>query len=166
MAPAWYIEAQRHIGTREIPGPEHEPKILGWWKAIFRGGIKDDETPWCAAFVGACLEATDIRSSRFESARSYLDWGVPLKRPTLGAVVVLTRAGGGHVAFFAGLDTAGNWLLLGGNQDNEVNVRAFSPMRVAPNGVRWPKAVPLPENAMQPVWTSAQASAAMSRTEA
>ena len=69
---AWITEAKRHIGTREIPGAKHEPKILAWWKAIKRGGIKTDEVPWCAAFVGGCLEAVGIVSSRYESARSYM----------------------------------------------------------------------------------------------
>ena len=50
--PIWVTEARKHIGTREIPGARHHPKIVQWWKAIKRGGIKDDETPWCAAFAG------------------------------------------------------------------------------------------------------------------
>jgi hypothetical protein len=51
--PKWLSEARKHIGTREIKGGQHNAEILGWWKAIKRSGIKDDETPWCAAFVGA-----------------------------------------------------------------------------------------------------------------
>lgn len=51
--PKWLVEARRYIGEREIKGPKHNPKILQMWKDIKRGGIKDDETPWCAAFVGA-----------------------------------------------------------------------------------------------------------------
>ena len=35
----WITEAKRHLGTKEIPGAKHEPKILAWWKAIKRGGI-------------------------------------------------------------------------------------------------------------------------------
>jgi uncharacterized protein (TIGR02594 family) len=153
-APAWYIVARRYIGTREIKGPKHEPKILAWWKAIKRGGIKDDETPWCAAFVGGVLEEVGLMSSRFESAASYLDWGVPLKKPTLGAVVVLTRPGGNHVGFFAGIDRDGHWLLLGGNQSDSVSVAAFPPTRVMAGGVRWPEAVPMPDHVIQPLWSA------------
>lgn len=140
--PAWVVAARKEIGTREIKGPTHEPKILTWWKAIRRGGIKDDETPWCAAFVGAMLEQVGIISSRFESARSYLTWGVPLKAPAIGAIVVLGRDGGGHVAFCVGQDNWGNLLLLGGNQGDAVNIAAFRADRVL--GIRWPTAVPLP----------------------
>jgi uncharacterized protein (TIGR02594 family) len=134
-----------HIGQREIPGKAHNPKILGWWRAIRRGGIRDDETPWCAAFVGACLEESGIRSSRFESAMSYLAWGQHLSRAAPGCVVVLTRAGGGHVGFLAGADLMGNLLILGGNQGDAVNVAAFPAARVA--GFRWPDGWPLPEAA-------------------
>lgn len=134
--PPWLVEAYRHIGTREIPGVKHEPKILQWWKAIKRGGIKDDETPWCAAFVGACLEAAGITSTRFESARSYENWGTPLAEPVQGCIVTFTRMGGGHVGFVVGQDGSGNLLVLGGNQGNAVNVKAF--LRSRATAYRWP----------------------------
>lgn len=141
--PTWLAEARRHLGVREIPGVNHHPLIVKMWKAIKRGGIKDDETPWCAAFVGFCLENAGIVSSRFESARSYLTWGVKLQAPVLGCIVVFTRAGGGHVGFVTGITFDGQLLVLGGNQGNEVNIRKFSIDRVS--GYRWPVAVPIPE---------------------
>lgn len=140
--PAWLAEARKQIGTREIKGAQHEPKILSWWKAIRRGGIKDDETPWCAAFVGAMLEQVGIVSSRFESAKSYLDWGQPLAAPALGCIVVIGREGGGHVAFCVGQDNWGNLLLLGGNQGDQVCIASFRRDRAL--GFRWPTAVPVP----------------------
>lgn len=136
LAPPWLCEAYRHIGTREVPGPQHEFKILQWWKAIKRGGIKDDETPWCAAFVGGCLEEAGITSTRFESARSYEAWGHPLAEPAVGCIVVFSRVGGGHVGFVVGQDATGNLLVLGGNQGNAVNVRAFPRSRAT--AYRWP----------------------------
>ena len=142
MEPAWLVEARKHLGLREVPGAVHEPKILSWWRAIKRGGIKDDETPWCAAFVGAMLEAVELQSSRFESARSYEAWGQPLSHGALGAIVVLQRPGGAHVGFEVGRDAVGNVMLLGGNQGNAVSIAAFDPKRVVAR--RWPTAVPLP----------------------
>ena len=50
--PSWIVEGRKYIGEKEIKGPEHNPLILQFWKDIKRGGIKDDETPWCAAYVG------------------------------------------------------------------------------------------------------------------
>lgn len=139
--PAWLAEAIKHLGTREIKGVKHEPKILSWWKAIKRGGIQSDEVPWCAAFVGAMLESVGLRSSRYESARSYLDWGIPLDYPCVGCIVIFQRdSGGGHVGFVVGKDALGNLMVLGGNQSDEVNVRSFPVNRVV--GFRWPTAVP------------------------
>lgn len=137
--PAWVVEARRFMGQREIKGPLHNAKIVQFWKTIKRGGIKDDETPWCAAFVGAMLEHVGIQSTRFESAKSYLDWGVKLNAPTLGCIVVFTRDGGGHVGFVVGQDAKGNLLVLGGNQADAVNVSAFGRERVS--GYRWPASV-------------------------
>lgn len=139
--PVWITEARRHIGQREIKGVNHNPLIIGWWKAIRRGGIKTDEVPWCAAFVGAMLEKVGIISSRYESAKSYLDWGIKLDAPEVGCVVVFSRDGGGHVGFVVGKDAKSNLLVLGGNQSDEVNIRAFGRERVV--GYRWPQAVPI-----------------------
>lgn len=139
--PAWLVEARRFMGQREVKGPAHNAVIVDWWKTIKRGGIKDDETPWCAAFAGAMLERVGVRSTRFESAKSYLDWGVPLSAPAVGCIVVFSRDGGGHVGFVVGKDAKGGLLVLGGNQGDEVNVRTFARDRVV--GYRWPSTVPV-----------------------
>ena len=155
MALRWINEARKFLGLKEIKGSEHAQEILDMWKAIKRGGIKDDETPWCAAFVGACLERVGIQSTRFESAKSYLGWGEKLDRPVLGCVVVFSRDGGGHVGFVVGKSPSGNLLVLGGNQGDEVNIREFQLTRVT--GYRWPLNEPLPVGDL-PVGTPAQLS--------
>lgn len=154
--PLWLQEARKYLGVREIPGVNHHPLIVGWWKKIKRGGIKTDEVPWCAAFVGAMLEDCGIISSRFESAKSYLTWGRSLPQPCLGAIAVLERQGGGHVGFVVGRDGQGRILLLGGNQSDEVNIRAFPVSRIV--GYRWPMAVPLIDQAILPVIAQATVS--------
>lgn len=157
MKPAWIIEAEKYIGTREIRGPRHEPKILTWWRRIRRGGIRDDETPWCSAFVGAMFEDVGIPSSRFESARSWETWGVPILRPVYGCVVTFSRpGGGGHVGFVVGVDMFGHLLVLGGNQANAVSVMAFDRKRVT--SYRWPKGVTLDVSKAPPLLASAQLS--------
>lgn len=155
MALRWIEEARTFLGLKEIKGPKHAQAILDMWKAIKRGGIKDDETPWCAAFVGACLERVGIQSTRFESAKSYLGWGEKLDRPVPGCVVVFTRDGGGHVGFVVGKSPSGNLLVLGGNQGDEVNIREFPLTRVT--GYRWPLNEPMPAGEL-PIGTPAQLS--------
>lgn len=138
---AWVTEARKHIGLNEEPGEGNNPTIVSWWKDIKRGGIKLDSVPWCAAFVGSCLERVGIESTRFESARSYLNWGQPLPEAIYGCIVVFNRDGGGHVGFVVGKDKQGRLMVLGGNQNDAVNIAPFSVMRVA--GYRWPNGVPL-----------------------
>lgn len=138
--PRWLEEARKHTGLKEIKGPSHNPLILQFWKDIRRSGIQDDETPWCAAFTGAMLERAGIRSTRFESAKSYLDWGTELKAPLYGCVVVSGRQGGGHVGFVVGEKQNGDLMVLGGNQGDAVSICAFSRDRVL--GYRWPENEP------------------------
>lgn len=156
--PQWLAIARPLIGLHEIHGAEHSPEILGMWRAIKRSGIQSDEVPWCAAFVGACLERAGIRSSRFESAASYLNWGVRLDGPCHGCIVVFSRDGGGHVGFVVGLDPAGRLLVLGGNQGDQVSIKAFPVDRVT--GYRWPVDVPINSEPLE------IAAADLSRSEA
>lgn len=143
MKPNWLIEAEKYIGQKEIKGSKHNPLILLWWKLIKRGGIKTDEVPWCAAFTGSMLETVGITSSRFESAKSYLTWGVSLPAPIVGCVVVFEREGGGHVGFVEGQDVSGNLIVLGGNQSDMVKLSAFPRSRVS--GYRWPVGFEIPK---------------------
>jgi uncharacterized protein (TIGR02594 family) len=135
----WIEIARSYIGVKEVKGLKHESLILRMWKAIKRGGIKDDETPWCSAFVGACLEEAGIVSSRYESAKSYLAWGIPCNL-IYGCVLVLTRSGGSgyHVGYAVGIDADGNVQVLSGNQSDSVSIASFNPNRIVAR--RWPKA--------------------------
>lgn len=145
--PQWLAIARPLVGLHEISGAEHAQEIIDMWRAIKRSGIQSDEVPWCAAFVGACLERAGIRSSRFESAKSYLEWGVRLAGPAHGCIVVFSREGGGHVGFVVGQDESGRLLVLGGNQGDQVSVKAFPQDRVT--GYRWPVDVPILSHALQ-----------------
>ena len=147
--PPWMTLARSYIGCAEIKGPRHESRILAMWDAIKCGWFKDDETPWCAAFVGAMLEGVGIRSTRSAAARSYAKWGDDYlchSRSSIpyGAIVVLSRPGApgsGHVGFYCGPSGAG-FALLGGNQNDAVRVSSYLWSRIV--AVRWPTGVPLP----------------------
>lgn len=139
---AWVTEAKKHIGLKEEPGAGNNPTIISWWKDIKRGGIKQDSVPWCAAFVGSCLERVGIESTRFESAKSYLAWGQPLPEAVYGCIVVFYRdGGGGHVGFPVGIDAQGRLMVIGGNQADAVSIAPFDIDRVA--GYRWPSGIPI-----------------------
>ena len=153
--PAWLAEARKNLGVTEIKGPKTNDFISRWLVGL-AAWWSDDETPWCAAFVGGCLEAVGITCSRFESARSYESWGSPLSAPLYGCIVTFTRDGGGHVGFVVGRDASGNLMVLGGNQGDAVNVKAFPRSRAT--AYRWPMGVPADVGAPLPLLAAAELS--------
>lgn len=151
--PAWITTAKKYLGQSEIKGPHHNSHILAWWKDI-GAPFKDDETPWCGAFVGGVLSETGIRPPPGgASARAYLKMPVKLDKPAVGCVVVFWRGspsgGNGHVTFCIGQDQKGNLMCLGGNQGDHVSVAAFAKTRVL--GYRWPGIYPYPERFVLPI---------------
>jgi uncharacterized protein (TIGR02594 family) len=102
---------------------------------LAEGGVNIDpsQTAWCAAFVNATLSKTGLDGTGALNARSFLNWGEEVTTPQLGDVVVLSRGKDpalGHVGFFKGFDAQGNILILGGNQGDEVSVKAYSADRL------------------------------------
>lgn len=154
----WLKTARAYLGTREYPGAQSNPIILGFWKLARLSGIKDDAVPWCSGFACAVMEENGIRSPRSDSARSWLTWGAPMANPSLGCVVVFNRTGGFHVGFVVGKDKDGRLLVLGGNQGDAVSIAAFSTDRVM--AYRWPQGVE------DPGFLPILASTAMSTSEA
>lgn len=158
--PAWLIEARKHIGVKEIKGPVHNPVIVNFWKLARLAGIKNDEVPWCAGFVGAMLETVGVRSARSDSSRAYLNWGVKLDQPIVGCIVVFHREGGGHVGFVSGRTADGRLAVVGGNQGDMVSEATFPVDRVL--GYRWPEvwAMNLVDHALPVVQAKASTSEA------
>lgn len=132
--PAWLLEARKYIGEKEIPGPKHNARILGWI-ARLGGWFKDDETPWCGTFVAHCIDSTGrtIPKNWFR-AKEWATWGKKTL-PRVGAIAVFGRDGGGHVGFAVG-ESASNYYILGGNQSNMVNITPIAKHRLIE--MRWP----------------------------
>lgn len=137
--------ARSYIGTTEIKGKKHNPKIIELRTAA-RTGIKNDEDPWCSDFVCGVLEKSGHVSARTAASRGNLNWGQKLAGPAYGSIVIFWRGSKsgwqGHVGFVVGRDKYGNLMVLGGNQSDAVNIKPFAVTRVL--GYRWPKELPLP----------------------
>jgi uncharacterized protein (TIGR02594 family) len=149
--PRWLALAWGDLGVAETPGADHTRRVVRYYADVGHAQIEDDETAWCAAFLGACLERAGIASTRSLMARSYLSWGEPLHEFRPGAVAVLSRTADpalGHAGFLIG-ETAGSIILLGGNQSDAVTVEAFPRSRLL--GLRWPSSVVIPEGAPAPI---------------
>lgn len=144
--PAWVAVARVLLGTREIKGPTNTALIAKGWARLGAPWFNDDETPWCGWFVGHCVDAAGLPypgKGEFARAKAWLNWGKPCP-PAVGAVVVFSRAGGGHVGFLVG-ESATHYYVLGGNQDNMVSIAPFNKVTRKPEGFRWPVSLPLPD---------------------
>ena len=122
--------ARSYIGTKEVEGPGDNPAIMDMYASVGADWVEHDSVAWCAAFVGHCLERAGIRSTRKLTARSYLNFGVPvdLADAQEGDIVVFRRGNSswqGHVAFFIA-DAGSRVSVLGGNQSNAVNIAKYS----------------------------------------
>jgi uncharacterized protein (TIGR02594 family) len=142
--PPWLVLAQAEVGLREKPGPDHEARVVQFFADVGHGWVKDDETAWCAAFLGSVLArrgyplpALNVRLS----ARGYLTYGVACD-PQPGAIGVWPRGSNpnlGHVGFVVDVDASRETCqLLAGNQGNAVSVQTYRLDEAL--GFRWPVA--------------------------
>lgn len=142
--PAWLIVAGNYLGTMEVVGKGSTPAIMGWAKRLggwVREFYTDDDIPWCALFINACLDEVGLKGTGSLAAKSFEAWQLALTTPSLGAILVFTRAGGGHVGFYLG-ETATRYRVRGGNQSNAVTDTWIDKARLT--AIRWPLAVPEP----------------------
>ena len=138
--PLWVQAGRKHVGLAEIPGKDTAPTIARWLKRL-GAWWDDDATPWCGTFVAACLDEVGLpKPQHWYRAKAYLDYGVSVAMPTLGAITVFDRKGGGHVGFCVGRNDHGALMILGGNQGDRVSIAAFDTTRVL--GYRWPPGAP------------------------
>ena len=128
--------AEMKRGVAEIPGPDSNPRIL-MYNATTGGGPETDETPWCSSFVNFCVEQVPALGPGTDSkaAKSWHEqhWHHDVTTsPKEGDIVVFERRQGsrdgrvlgGHVCFFISQNET-HIQVLGGNQQNTINVSSF-----------------------------------------
>ena len=132
--PRLLLEALRWFGTQETPGPVSNTAILAW--AAFVGAdsyYKSDATPWCALFLAYCCKMAGFALPPDPlRALAWLGWGTSVRpgEASLGDVLVMSRAGGGHVTIYVG-ETATHYAGLGGNQNDQVGIDWFPKARIS-----------------------------------
>jgi uncharacterized protein (TIGR02594 family) len=139
-APPWVVTARKLIGLKEVPGPRHNPTILGFWSKLGASWLKTDEDPWCGGFMAwAMAEAKIVYPKLYPRAAEWKTWGVSCK-PQLGAIGVKARPGGNHVFTMVGITADGSrYKALGGNQGNGVSIIDIRVNDV--DAIRWPEGV-------------------------
>lgn len=115
------------LGLHETPGPAATARIVDMYAKAGHPEVKSDEVSWCAAAMGAWAVETGTAGTRSLAARSYLNWGQPVRADRVmprGVVVVFKRGNStwqGHVALL--LEDQGRYLLvIGANQSNAVTI--------------------------------------------
>jgi uncharacterized protein (TIGR02594 family) len=124
----WYEIAKRELGVKELRGIADNPRIIEY-HATTKLRATDDEVPWCSSFVNWCIVRAGYIGTSSAAARSWAKWGTKIDKPVKGCIVVLTRTGGGHVGFYEDGDEF-TIEVLGGNQDDAVNVRKYRASRL------------------------------------
>jgi uncharacterized protein (TIGR02594 family) len=137
----WYDEARSLIGTKEIAGRNNDPTIMKWAKGL-NIDYDNDDIPWCGLFVGHCIGATlpeEEIPPGLLMARAWRRFGEQCQ-PMRGAVLVFWRGKRdgslGHVGFYHSEDDQ-SYHVLGGNQNNAVNLARLSKQRLL--AARWPR---------------------------
>jgi uncharacterized protein (TIGR02594 family) len=141
--------------TEPLPWLAEGRRVMGWHEradnAALRDWLRSDgralgdpaRFPWCGDFVETCIRLA-LPSEPFTGALKQnpywaLNWrgfGVSCE-PCRGAVVSITRDGGGHVGFAVGQDPA-HIYVMGGNQSNRVSVAPIARARFVAQSWRWP----------------------------
>jgi len=148
----WLATMRALTGTREAPGSKDNPFIIEMAHEVVRrypdlkgnvGWYNHDSIPWCGLQMAYCMAINGIKPSPAPlSALDWAGWGVALKVPTPGAVLVFMRQGGGHVTLYESEDKD-FYYCRGGNQSDMVNVTKIPRSRNI-TAIRWPAGVPLP----------------------
>lgn len=123
------------LGTTEIKGTKHNPRILAYAIETGMTWVNDDETPWCSIFVNWVCKQAKLPMSNMANARSWVQVGETTKTPLPGDVVVFWRGSinswEGHVGFFLGFSNdLSKVFCIGGNQGNAVSIEEFGSEKV------------------------------------
>jgi len=128
--PRILVQAVSLIGTREIIGKNHNPIILSWAIELGLKVYTNDEIPWCGLFVAYCAHKAGVEVVDGPLwALNWAKYGTKESTPMLGDVLTFKRDGGGHVGLYVGEDRT-HYHVLGGNQNNQVNVMRIAKSRL------------------------------------
>lgn len=126
-APFWFDFALAELGVREH-ATGHNARILEYHMAT-KLKAQSDEISWCSAFVNWVFQKAGIIGTQSAAARSWTTWGKEIPTPVIGCVVIFWRGTQngwqGHVGFFCGINSDGDIVVLGGNQNNQVSILVY-----------------------------------------
>jgi uncharacterized protein (TIGR02594 family) len=136
--------ALAEMGQKEFPGARHNPRIVEYHSTTTLKA-STDETAWCSSFVNWCMRQSGVKGTNSAAAASWVNWGrASSARP--GAVTVIYNGkaansslsvSGNHVGFLV-QETGKHYILLGGNQSNQVKISSYPRATWQLKAFRWP----------------------------
>jgi|SRR5688572_16798198 len=142
VLPKLVAAALQYLGVKEIPGAKNNPVIMDMAKGL---GVQkiyaSDEVSWCAVFINHLLRITgkpiDLKpKDKYDLLRALKTASLPVYevvpkgQEKLGDLVLMKRAGGGHVTLWIAETPNGFFVGLGGNQSNSVTFSEFDQKRI------------------------------------
>src|SRR4051812_25347313 len=121
--PKVWVEARKHYGVLETPGPKNNPEIMAWAKEFGASGYYGaDLILWCGLFM--CLP---IGSSGYKvvpdhlAAKNWAKFGTSILpgNEMFCDVLTFVRPGGNHVGFYIA-ESKTEFLVYGGNTADAV----------------------------------------------
>ena len=146
IIPPWVEIVAQRKGWHE---KYNHAELLNWLKE-YGGHVDPEETPWCGDLVETALinaiPDTQVPANPMASI-NWLKYGVSLKEPAYGAIMVFWRGSPdnwqGHVGFYVG-ESGQYYAILGGNQSNSIRISRIAKSRLRRGGIRWPVDYPRP----------------------
>ncbi len=124
-----FQRALQDLGTKEIPGPSNNPKIMKFLQTL-DSSIKEETTAWCSAALNYWANDLQLPRSKSLAARSWLKIGTKTDAPSTitNSIAILWRvrpdSWQGHVGVYLHHNKESVWL-LGGNQGDKVSIQEF-----------------------------------------
>lgn len=156
--PPWLLEGRSKKGLTE---GATRTSLIKWLRSDGETLGDPAKLPWCGDFVQTCLALTlpaEVLPVNPYYALNWQNYGDKIE-PCLGAVLVFSRDGGGHVGFYEG-ESGPYFTVLGGNQSNSISIARVAKNRCV--AVRWPRTYPRPSRIVPVIMTGAE----ISRNEA
>jgi uncharacterized protein (TIGR02594 family) len=134
-------EGFKMLGITEVKGyTNNNPIIVQWLQKLIPSASRD-EISWCGASMYHLATKTNciIKGDKpLQVARNWYNEGELVTEPKPGDLVVLwsghpTRSWRGHIAIWLNEHNGYIWM-MGGNQNNQWNVKAYPSYRVLKRG--------------------------------
>lgn len=121
-------EVMKYWGLEEIPGDQHNPQILEFFKTIGATWFTADEIPWCSALMCHVAESLCLEHPKSARARDWEKVGTEVFSIAEADVAIFKRgtlaSGKGHVGIPLGESSNKIWT-LGGNQGNKIKISPY-----------------------------------------